>query len=352
MAWSPVWLQTADLEEGDLTDFNSTVDVDGIMSAHADALKNGSFGLKISPAGGTNPAYGNLTDPTDNLKVGVEFWFDINTLSMAATDTFTICQVVDADTTGVAASLLVGWTGTAYQIVQVWRSDGDPPGATAGEWISLDNDYVKLSLIWAAATGAGANNGYAHLYINDDLKESLVGLDNDTHNVDTVRAGIVAGLNATTTGSIYMDDIRWTANALIPSAQSGVLNSGGALGSWSIKKVLSGAITPSGTVSKFIWKDFKGISSAFAGITGTVTKKISKAPFTGILTSSGTITKKVIKSLAGTLSFVGTLLTKLGIIIKLILYPAPSGVVDINLTPEGEAEVDLTPEGTVELRRQ
>lgn len=65
---------------------------------------------------------------------------------------------------------------------------------------------------------------------------------------------------------------------------------------------LSGAMTPSGTLSKQVGKSFTGAMTP----SGIVQKRISKA-ISGVLTMAGALSRTIRKSLAGTLAPVGSL---------------------------------------------
>src|SRR3972149_6101711 len=86
----PTWDQTADMEEGGLTDFSAT---SGAVSATTGSKRNGSYGMNAAIS--TTTAMGRM-DVVAETKMTVEAWFDPNTFSGNANDEFQIVSLWDA----------------------------------------------------------------------------------------------------------------------------------------------------------------------------------------------------------------------------------------------------------------
>ena len=69
-----------------------------------------------------------------------------------------------------------------------------------------ENSYQILTIEWAAAGGPGANDGRVRLTRKGVVPKENSGLDNDEHYIDATRFGLVRGVDASTTGSFYLDD--------------------------------------------------------------------------------------------------------------------------------------------------
>ncbi len=52
---------------------------------------------------------------------------------------------------------------------------------------------------------AGANNGRLTFWLDGTQQASVTGINNDTRRIDTVRVGVVTGLDAGTSGTEYFD---------------------------------------------------------------------------------------------------------------------------------------------------
>ncbi len=58
---------------------------------------------------------------------------------------------------------------------------------------------------WAAATFIGENDGFFTFYIDGDLKYTISGIDNDTHQAEHVLLGPWYGIDPGSSGTIFFD---------------------------------------------------------------------------------------------------------------------------------------------------
>jgi hypothetical protein len=250
-----------------------TIKVDPVGGPFASklAVLTGTYGMAV-PIMDATARYGQLSGPVADTFTTIDFQFDPNLITMATNDQFTIAKC-DGEFT-----VELKYTGSAYQIQLALTTDG---GTDATSWYTITDASHTIRVVWNAATGGGANNGYAQLFIDDVLQEQILGLDTDTLSTDEVQYGAVTGLDAGTYGIIYFDNCQWN-DALTQSAQAGVFEASGI----ATKK------TSVSTAGPFV-------------STGAVTKK-PKKPLAGIATFSGILLGKAKKALAGIITFSGT----------------------------------------------
>ena len=91
--------------------------------------------------------------------------------------------------------------GTIYKIKAYSKQDSGK--WTYGGKISITSPSL-IEYEWTAGTGSG--NGTMRIWKNGVLKESFSNIDNDTQFIDRVRLGANARIDATTTGSLYLDE--------------------------------------------------------------------------------------------------------------------------------------------------
>ncbi|MEK6222377.1 MAG: hypothetical protein N2D54_09015, partial [Chloroflexota bacterium] len=71
-------------------------------------------------------------------------------------------------------------------------------------WKTVSNDAHLIEVEWKAAAGS---QGYMKLYIDDVLKQTKPGLNNDTLTVRSANLGFINKLaNAAVVGTYYIDD--------------------------------------------------------------------------------------------------------------------------------------------------
>jgi hypothetical protein len=75
-------------------------------------------------------------------------------------------------------------------------------------WYLLTNEPHLIEVSWQAASAPGANDGYALLYIDELLQESLLGLDTDELYISDFRMGFTSRLvGKSITGIFYLEDV-------------------------------------------------------------------------------------------------------------------------------------------------
>jgi len=80
-----------------------------------------------------------------------------------------------------------------------------------------DRTY-KIKIHWKAATAPAANNGILEMWIDDALAYSQTNLDNDTHTIGRVTAGMVAQPGAASSGTFSFDYVlAGNADSVLPT---------------------------------------------------------------------------------------------------------------------------------------
>lgn len=207
----------AGLDDGTLNEFDTTVTGGGDLSAHVDAARIYSHGLR-AVINGTDAIYGRF-DELDSTEIRVGFFFDPNGYSDTS-DTIRIAG-------GGSAMNAQWWINLAYtgsqHTVRLWVStDGDPVAIDAED---IDDDWNWIEIRCKIATGAGQNDGIAQMWVNSDVTgppdAENTSIDNDTKDYDYFCFG-AANIDAGTDETIYFDHICWndTGAAIGPPSEA------------------------------------------------------------------------------------------------------------------------------------
>jgi RHS repeat-associated protein len=76
---------------------------------------------------------------------------------------------------------------------------------TYTSWYDISDHWTGVEIDWMASPQAGADDGHLTLWLDRTEKQTLSGVDNDTHWVDSVKLGAM-GLGTGTSGALYFDD--------------------------------------------------------------------------------------------------------------------------------------------------
>lgn len=204
--------QFASFEAGLLTPnptgFDSLAGVGANLAVNAGAALRGAFGFQITAVGAGSEAYGVLSGPNGETFFYLEYWFDPNSLTMAGGNDFVIVRAISPGAGGYGYQAALNYNGANYGVLYAVQRDSGVP-LVAAATIILDAPQFH-QWYWKASSAAGANNGYVKFYINGALAKQNVNIDNDTHNITSVQAGAVLGVDAGTSGPFFMDNIGWS----------------------------------------------------------------------------------------------------------------------------------------------
>ena len=180
----------------------------------------------------------------------IAFYINPGYLAMNALDEFQILRGQDGATNALFCSMKK--TGGNYNIVVSAHNDAATPsyaGATSDGFAIADNTWTLAEIHWTAATTSGDDDGTLELRLDGIVKGTASAIDNDTHTIDTIRWGALAGLGSGTgdadyyTGSFMMTHLRvrtyntviGSSDTTIPTAPAVAIDDGNLQGYWDME---------------------------------------------------------------------------------------------------------------------
>jgi hypothetical protein len=234
------WTKTADFEENDLSDFNSTVGSN--LSATTASKHGGTYGMSVALAT-TAQRYGLFTPLTNVQRVETEFWCDPN--SAVLNGLTPICGVSNNYGYQLATVNLCKPTGSANYIAcllgrNLYRArtealDQMQYHTTSYQYPTITDAYHKFRLIvkvraasdWGSyysnmpggmstvPDSAFSSNIYDALLFIDDVFSCYVGgrYSKEQGNINYIGYGVYGwAIAANSSGTLFMDDISWAQN--------------------------------------------------------------------------------------------------------------------------------------------
>jgi len=192
-----------DLEEGDFSDFDSTVN-ETDMAVNGSAAMVGSYGLQVYLDGAGTTSYGlkNFTIGTDTMRF--RLYFDPNSLSMVPNDTVWVFTVRHSG--GVLFAVRLAYITDHYETDLYAYTDSTQTNSS-NTTLSDGPHYIEVLAVRETADGDA--DGTADTWIDGIAGGSLSGLDN--YNIFNDIAGSRVGPSyiqvGTPSGYIYIDDI-------------------------------------------------------------------------------------------------------------------------------------------------
>ena len=198
--WDEDVLFKDDFGSGDLTAWSSNSNDEGDLVASSNNVYIGDFALEAT-IDDTNSIYVQDDSPDTETRYRARFYLDPNSITMSDGDVFTIFSDGNADT---PVTVIFGYTVVNGYAVQIGISD-DTDTFTYSSWYELEDDWQSVEIDWAASSAAEANDGYITLWIDGSEKETVDQIDNDSKRFNQIRLGLVEGLDAGTTGTLFFD---------------------------------------------------------------------------------------------------------------------------------------------------
>lgn len=193
-----------DHEAGDLSEWSSTVNDGGDLSAAVGAaLAGSSYGMEVL-IDDTTAIYGIYTLGTDDTSgvVRIRFYFDPNSITMGNSNHFIGAL---RSSSNIATIKMEYDSGTGYAIQAQLVAEG---GTVSTSYYPITDapHYIEIQVV--RATTISSLDGTLDLWIDGDHKEQLV---DDNFNIFTLfrqlRLGATSGIDSTTSGSYYIDEI-------------------------------------------------------------------------------------------------------------------------------------------------
>lgn len=195
-----------DFEAGDLAEFTSTVTDSGDLSAHADAALAGTnYGMKLV-LDDTTAIYGiiNCAAPVSGV-LRTRFYIDPNSLTMANNDVFTLCGFYNGTTQ--RARINFYRSGSTYLFFFALQDDAGTFGIASS--IIVPDAPTLVEWLVKKATTADSNDGTITCWLDGVQMATKADIDCYTNfaTIDAFRFGAVIGVDATTSGTFYLDQL-------------------------------------------------------------------------------------------------------------------------------------------------
>jgi len=189
-------------ESGSFSAWSAEVDGENDLSVSATAALAGAWGMNALIDNGTS-MYVRDDTPTGEGVYCARFLFDPNGIGMGGGDTHRIMVARNNQADVIRIDFRRSKAG-AYQVSASVRTDAGSYVTTS--WFTISDAQHPIKVAWRAATGPGTNDGSLTLRVNGAPKQTLGGLDNDTHRIEQARLGPLQGIDGRTRGTEFFDD--------------------------------------------------------------------------------------------------------------------------------------------------
>jgi hypothetical protein len=196
----PDLIFTDSFESGDLAAW-SAVNGNGDLPVTAEAAMVGAYGME-TVINDTALLYVTDWSPFAEKQYRARFVVDANSLAMLDGRSHVVFQALTGSSKAVARVELRFKSGN-YEIRAGLLSDANQWINTS--WWYIDDGPQTVELHWWAASSSGSPDGGLTMWINQIQSETRGNVENFGLQVDFVRLGIVAGVDAGTLGSMYFD---------------------------------------------------------------------------------------------------------------------------------------------------
>ena len=189
-------------ESGSFSAWSSASTGAGNLSISAPAALVGGNGMQGVIAG-TTAMYVQDDSPNAESHYHARFYFDPNSLVTANGDYQYIFQGYANSTNTNVLRLEFKNTSGAYQMRARILNDSAVWQSTP--YVTIPDSPHTFEVDWAAASVAGADDGYLTFWIDGVQQGSLVGIDDDTYRMERVRLGLTFIAATGTSGTYFFD---------------------------------------------------------------------------------------------------------------------------------------------------
>jgi len=189
-------------ESGNLAAWSSSVVNSGDLSVSPNATLMGSQGLQAL-IDDNNALVVIDESPAAETRYRMRFYFDPNSITMATGNAHWLFQGFSGSGNVQVLQLELRFQASGYEIRALMVNDAK--GWTSTSWIPLSDASHAFELDWRASTAAGANNGGLTFWIDGVQQADLMGVDNDTRRIDSVRLGAAGSVDNGTRGTYFFD---------------------------------------------------------------------------------------------------------------------------------------------------
>lgn len=363
-----------DFESGDLTGLTQVSN--DISVTQASALTGTDYGISVLFDDTTeNYVYPAALDPVNTSgKYRARFYLDPNSLTMGNGENFWIFAMRG----GGNFLAYVGLRKTTVDGFQIWAwIYPDSGGGSGTSYYNITDEPHYIEAYLQRASGSAANDGSLQLLIDGASQETVSGIDNYDRFAtwNSFRLGAVAGKDAGTSGTFYLDqlivnDDGGNIGGQTYIALGGTLTPDGGLVTEytsgnegeTFQRDISRTLTPTGTIGKRTGKlvagtlNFEGVGDwlreVWVSVGGTLTPDGAVAPLSalkvaisGALSGAGELAKLTTKSFSGGIATAGAVVKRVA---KSFMGELTSGGLVANLkTYIASLAGEITPAGEI-----
>lgn len=182
------------------------------LDVNETAALEGSFGLAVIFAADTQVAWVEDDTPAGETVYRARFLMDPRPLSMTGTDRFVIL-LGRSDTDRRCLRLEIRTQNDKFRLLGAIKknADGDSSWAKTNDpvdWLVIGNQPIGV-MIESVYEFGGAGGGLVQVTRLDTLASTRNdGVNNGLCNIGSIRFGAAKGVDAGTTGSLYLDDFQ------------------------------------------------------------------------------------------------------------------------------------------------
>lgn len=191
-------VSSADMDTGDLSQWDLLILTGGTLSAEDYAALSGRYGMAVNVQ--TNSAlYAESSTVPGDDHLWIEFEFDPNSVIMNLSPNHVLFKNVGLGNTINDMQFRRRSNGEYAIRLRTYRDDGS---RINGPWLAISDDPQHIRIEWKAGA---SSTGEVRLWVNNHLSFESLGLDNDTLLIEQHRVGAVQGNFSGTVGEFYLD---------------------------------------------------------------------------------------------------------------------------------------------------
>jgi hypothetical protein len=153
----------------------------------------------------TTDRYANRTSLGDLAHFFASIEVDTDSLAMANGDVFDVFEGLTSGATAIMR-IQLNYDGSNIRVRAGLLTDA--AAWTNTSYYNLSAGWNHIEAFWSAAPDTAVNDGQIALWLNDVEEEHIDTANNHNNLVDEFRVGAVDGLDAGTSGTLYIDIVR------------------------------------------------------------------------------------------------------------------------------------------------
>jgi hypothetical protein len=185
----------------------------GIPSVGGMARYSGTQGLEVNVSSpDRTPAYVQSNHPSAEPTYRVRFFVNLRGLTLGGGDEFDLFDAYDGNdptppaTTGNIVFRVVVRSSAGKKVLSAFvRTDGGSETQIPSEVVLADG-WRMVEVDWAKASGTGLTDGHFNVWVDGVQKANITVLGNASYVVNYARLGAVGGVDASTSGTLTLDD--------------------------------------------------------------------------------------------------------------------------------------------------